>query len=1100
MRKLKFSLCIVILTAVMPFVSTAMAQTVDIAVPDAGFEDHPLSTQGDYIYIGDASYTGAWKDDNGSDSGAYVDYRYWLGDGDLPARSGDLKAYSSDAETLDSIYQILDETFIEGATYTLSVWVGNAWPEQGYADGWGLYFTGEDYSIHLAEAHGLALEGDWEQISLDYTATADDAGKRIGIKMSGEEGESYVAFDDVTLSYENPVVASNPRPTDGQTDVPWDTVLRWTPGLMTAPTDGHVVYIGDNYDDVHDASGGTPQTVASYTPVQKLDFGKTYHWRVDQVGSDQTVYHGLVWSFTVEPASYPITAGEGGGAEIVVPDAGFDDHALDTGGYVYFSDAAYAGPWQSQAVDQSWIDNGYYAADGDLPALSGNNKAYGNESSEDFIYQILDETFIEGETYTLSVWTGSAWAGYADGWWLYMTGEDYQDNLAATSGRTPVGAWERVSLSYTATADDAGKKIGIKMKGDPYVTFEDVTLSYGNPASVEVRASSQDATQVLANAINGSGLNDNDEHSTWQEDMWLTVATDLTPWIQFDFMKSEKLDKVRVWNHNTPSESVLGFGIREALIEYSDEGETWHELGVVEIAQAPGLDDYPGVDVPLDGIIARHVKMSVVRNWSQMGLPQTGLSEVRLYAIPVKAREPMPADGSMTDGVDVFLQWRSGREAVSHDVFFSTDRQAVIDGTALIDTVDSPSLALGTLELGDTFYWKIDEVNEQGTPPVHEGDLWTFRTPDQIMIDDFEMYSDKQGERIYEYWVDGFDDPGENGAVVGNGDDAETDEVHEGRQSMPLAYNNVNAPKSEAVRSFDPPLDLTAGNPESFELYFKGIPYEFNGYYSIDGTNWNLMSWSPRYVVMSADALIGMAVTSHDAAQVTTATFSSVSTTGNVTGSWTQADIGGTHPNEDFAEIGGTFTIKASGADIWNAADEFRYVYKQLAGAGSITAKAESLEHVHDWTKGGVMIRDNADPASSFAMVAATPVGTQGVRYQARLEGAVNATSDSTVLDGSQELMDPPTWIRMERKVANGAAPIYVTLTDRSGKSATLETEAVDATTIDAWTKLSAAPADLNVNLSQIESITIGIAGGNVEGKVFIDTIRTHRPDAGSVE
>jgi hypothetical protein len=168
-----------------------------ITVPDAGFDNHVLNNVGDYVYIGDSSYTGAWKNDYGPGDGAWIDYNYW--DDDMPARSGKFKAYPSDGTVFDYIYQILDEKFVEGETYTLSVWVGNAWPAEGYADGWGLYFTGEDYKINLAEAHGLALSGDWEQISLEYTATAADAGNRIGIKMSGEEGESYIAFEDVTL-------------------------------------------------------------------------------------------------------------------------------------------------------------------------------------------------------------------------------------------------------------------------------------------------------------------------------------------------------------------------------------------------------------------------------------------------------------------------------------------------------------------------------------------------------------------------------------------------------------------------------------------------------------------------------------------------------------------------------------------------------------------------------------------------------------------------------------------------------------------------------------------------------------------------------------
>jgi formylglycine-generating enzyme required for sulfatase activity len=165
--------------------------------------------------------------------------------------------------------------------------------------------------------------------------------------------------------------------------------------------------------------------------------------------------------------------------EIFVPDAGFDDHAVSPGGWAYIGND-YTGPWQHGEGD-AWIDNGYWGAGVGLPALSGENKLYGNNGVGDYVYQILDETFIGGATYTLSVWTGIAWSGYADHWALYITGEDHKTHLAEFIGNAPVRSWGQVSVTYTATAADAGKKIGIKMCGDTYVTFDDVTLSYNYP-------------------------------------------------------------------------------------------------------------------------------------------------------------------------------------------------------------------------------------------------------------------------------------------------------------------------------------------------------------------------------------------------------------------------------------------------------------------------------------------------------------------------------------------------------------------------------------------------------------------------------------------
>jgi len=308
-KKLLYLMSFVLVLAV---TGTASADQWDIAVPDAGFDDHVLSNMGDYIYIGDPAYTGAWKSVEGN---AWIDYGYWAADIDMPARSGNFKAYPSDAEAFDHIYQILDETYIEGGTYTLSVWVGNAWPASGYADGWGLYFTAEDFKTDLAETHGLALSGEWEQISLVYTATAADAGKKIGIKMSGEQGESYIAFEDVTLSYDGPAAnfrATNPIPADGALLMDTWVTLSWVPGGTAVL---HDVYLGDDFDSINDGTRDSDvyrgnQTSTFYLAgfpgfpyPDGLVPGTTYYWRIDEVNDldPNSPWKGNVWSFTVPP-------------------------------------------------------------------------------------------------------------------------------------------------------------------------------------------------------------------------------------------------------------------------------------------------------------------------------------------------------------------------------------------------------------------------------------------------------------------------------------------------------------------------------------------------------------------------------------------------------------------------------------------------------------------------------------------------------------------------------------------------------------------------------------------------------------------------------
>jgi hypothetical protein len=78
----------------------------------------------------------------------------------------------------------------------------------------------------------------------------------------------------------------------------------------------------------------------------------------------------------------------------------------------------------------------------------------------------------------------------------------------------------------------------------------------------------------------------------------------------------------------------------------------------------------------------------------------------------------------------------------------------------------------------------------------------------------------------------------------------------------------------------------------------------FNGYYSTDGVKWTAMSWNPQTITMTAATVyIGLAVTGHAATQVTTASFSNVATTGNVTGSWQAQSIGLTQSSNDPGQL-----------------------------------------------------------------------------------------------------------------------------------------------------------------------------------------------------
>jgi hypothetical protein len=110
----------------------------------------------------------------------------------------------------------------------------------------------------------------------------------------------------------------------------------------------------------------------------------------------------------------------------------------------------------------------------------------------------------------------------------------------------------------------------------------------------------------------------------------------------------------------------------------------------------------------------------------------------------------------------------------------------------------------------------------------------------------------------------------------------------------------------------------------------------------------------------------------------------------------------------------GTYTMTASGADIWNVngveADEFHFAYKMLSGAGSIVAKIQSIQNTNDWAKAGVMIRESLNPDSAHAFACITPAN--GVAFQGRPStGGVSFSYNQTGVAA-------PYWVKLERSIS----------------------------------------------------------------------------------
>jgi hypothetical protein len=382
---------------------------------------------------------------------------------------------------------------------------------------------------------------------------------------------------------------------------------------------------------------------------------------------------------------------------------------------------------------------------------------------------------------------------------------------------------------------------------------------------ISVRASSSIAGQGPENTIDSSGLTDG-LHSDVLTTMWLTAPGAAVPaWIEYELDRVYKLAEMWVWNHNGSFERSLGLGCKNVQVEYSVNGVDFTALGAApEFARAPGKTGYAhDTTVNFGGVAAKYVRLTIKSNWGGI-LKQYGLSEVRFFSVPVYAREPAPTSGATDVAADTRLSWRAGREAGQHALYLSTDRQAVVNGTAPVVTLTAANHT-PALNLATTYYWRVDEVNDATTPSAWPGEVWSFSTQEYVVVENFESYTDQAGEEIFWAWMDGYTDKS-SGSTVGyvnaaNGTFGETKIVHGGRQSMPLQYDNTKFSASETTRTFAPAQNWTSGGVKSLSLWFQGVPgnggrlyVKINGakvFYDGDAADLARAVWQPWNIDLS---------------------------------------------------------------------------------------------------------------------------------------------------------------------------------------------------------------------------------------------------------
>ena len=209
---------------------------------------------------------------------------------------------------------------------------------------------------------------------------------------------------------------------------------------------------------------------------------------------------------------------------------------------------------------------------------------------------------------------------------------------------------------------------------------------------------------------------------------------------------------------------------------------------------------------------------------------------------PILASNPKPSYGATDVPRDVVLSWEAGLYAEKHDVYFGTDFNDVNEASRdnQLDVLvsqgqEDTNYYPGLLDFGQTYFWRVDEVNDVEPDSPWKGITLNFTVANFVEVDDFEIY-DAGENQIWYTWKDGYGygTPGTPDYYPGNGTGSavgdensptymETGTVHGGEQSCPLMYNNSAAPfYSEIMREWDAAQDWTADDVVTLTLWFNG--------------------------------------------------------------------------------------------------------------------------------------------------------------------------------------------------------------------------------------------------------------------------------------
>ncbi|MCJ7693647.1 MAG: LamG domain-containing protein [Sedimentisphaerales bacterium] len=708
-------------------------------------------------------------------------------------------------------------------------------------DAWGPYPDDKAINVGLSPDKLMWEPGLWADKHEVYFGTSfDDVSNRdesvhVGFLLDANsygpvglelDKEYYWCVDEVNDSYEGSVdpepgpwygpvwrfktndgKTRNPSPLDGAPVAAPDTVLSWEPGIVAAR---HDVYFGANFDDVNDANALVPLGVYRgsedvfelppdpYDPnrperlaydagaLEDLKLGMVYYWRVDAANDtiSSSPWKGHVWSFTASDYE-----------QIDVNNPSFELN-------IYGEQIA---DWQTTNWDTiagwdgdgSWIGVELWTN----PGPTEGNAALKAERNDTYCYQVFDHNIIEDKKYIVNY---------------------------------DLATWDTVGITATATFfyDDDGEHVDIsstpvELTGDMLGTWQDTTATFVAEAGMDCIGEKLGVKFVFESDL--SGL------YSYVDDVHLGYESPVMAWGPY------------------PSDGAVNVHPAIERLSWSS-GILADEHGVyfgTDLEAVQGRDSSVYV-IPQDANsyeLTEELEMDTIYYWAidEHNDAYTGTDPVagpwygrvwRFRTNDGRAYNPNPANLARNVNLGVELSWTEGILALQHDVYFGTDFDDVNDANIFTDGIYRDRFDLevnsydstGEFVYGNTYYWRVDEINSLGLPQW-PGHVWNFQISEYGIVDNFELYDD---DNLISYdgsegtWIDYVEN--ESGAEVYLETDANYTRHGNG---MRYRYNNyylLSEIEGQTYAGSGPQdyLDIdpnwVAGRGKALALWFRGSP------------------------------------------------------------------------------------------------------------------------------------------------------------------------------------------------------------------------------------------------------------------------------------